>query len=103
MAAHRFGLLPRLALGGLLVIAAHLHFPEDSLALHLLLQRAQGLIDVVVTDEHLHFWPDSFPALRKNQRVDRESTRTERVGSTPFPVCEAVPATHGAGKLFLSC
>src|SRR5262245_9247412 len=51
---HSFRLLPRLALRGLLVVPAHLHFAENALALHLFLQRAQGLVDIVVTDEDLH-------------------------------------------------
>jgi hypothetical protein len=51
---HSFRLFTRLALRGLLVVPAHLHFAENTLALHLLLQRAQGLVDIVVTDEDLH-------------------------------------------------
>src|SRR5262245_60142459 len=43
------------ALGRLLVVAAELHLAEDPFALHLLLQDAQRLIDVVFTDENLHF------------------------------------------------
>jgi hypothetical protein len=31
-----------------------LHFAERTLALHLLLQRLQGLIDVIVADENLN-------------------------------------------------
>ena len=34
-------------------MAAKLHFAENTLALHLLLQRLEGLIDVVVADENL--------------------------------------------------
>src|SRR3954453_19380615 len=49
----RLGPLAGLALGGLLVGAALLHLPEDALALHPLLEDAQGLVDVVVTNEHL--------------------------------------------------
>src|SRR4051812_44396378 len=49
----RLGLLAGLALGGLLVGAALLHLPENALALHPLLEDAQGLVDVVVTNEHL--------------------------------------------------
>ncbi len=48
------GALALAALRGLLEVAAELHFPEDALALHLLLQRAQGLIDIVVADVDLH-------------------------------------------------
>jgi hypothetical protein len=35
-------------------MAAKLHLAEDALALHLLLERLEGLIDVVVTNENLH-------------------------------------------------
>src|SRR5262249_15197546 len=52
--ADRFRLLARLFLGGFFVVAAKLHLAENALALHLLLQRLEGLIDVVVTDENLH-------------------------------------------------
>jgi len=33
---------------------AELHLAEKAFALHLLLQRPEGLIDIVVTDENLH-------------------------------------------------
>jgi hypothetical protein len=33
---------------------AELHLAEDAFALHLLLQRPQRLVDIVVTDENLH-------------------------------------------------
>jgi hypothetical protein len=35
-------------------VAAKLHLAEDALALHLLLQRLEGLVDIIVTDENLH-------------------------------------------------
>jgi hypothetical protein len=53
-AADRLGFLARFLFGGLLVVAAQLHLSEDALALHLFLERRDGLIDVVVTDENLH-------------------------------------------------
>jgi len=41
-------------------MAAKLHFAENALALHLLLERLEGLVDVVVADENLQafssFW-----------------------------------------------
>ena len=49
-AAHGLGLLAHTLLGGLLVIVPQLHLAEDALALHLLLERLEGLIDVVVSD-----------------------------------------------------
>src|SRR5580704_14501160 len=53
-AADRFGLFPRLLFGGLFVVSAQLHLAENALALHLFLQRLEGLVDIVVTDENLH-------------------------------------------------
>ena len=43
-----------LLLGGFLVMAAKLHFAENALALHLLLERAERLVNIVVADEYLH-------------------------------------------------
>ncbi len=42
------------ALGRLLEMAAQLHFAKNTLALHLLLERFQRLVDIVVTNENLH-------------------------------------------------
>src|SRR6266567_4773574 len=53
-AADRFRLFTDSLLGGFLVMAAELHFAEHALALHLLLQHLEGLVDIVVTDENLH-------------------------------------------------
>ena len=53
-AAHGFGLFAGLLLGGLFVVTAELHLAENPLALHLLLQRLEGLIDIVIADENLH-------------------------------------------------
>ena len=35
-------------------MAAKLHFAEDTLTLHLLLERLEGLIDVIIANENLH-------------------------------------------------
>src|SRR6185295_9755407 len=53
-AAHGFGLFTGLLLGGLFVMSAELHLAEDTLALHLLLERLEGLVDIVIADENLH-------------------------------------------------
>src|SRR5579883_421537 len=58
--AHRLRPLASLALGGLLVGAAQLHLAEDTLPLHLLLERAQRLIDVVVAHHDLDQGSSSF-------------------------------------------
>jgi hypothetical protein len=34
-------------------MAAELHLAENALALHLLLQRLEGLVDIVIADENL--------------------------------------------------
>ena len=48
-----FRFLPRAPLRWLLVGTPEFHFPENALALHLLLQRFQGLIDIIVANDHL--------------------------------------------------
>jgi hypothetical protein len=40
-------------------MAAELHLAENALALHLLLERLESLIDVIIADENLHA-PSSF-------------------------------------------
>ena len=35
-------------------MAAELHLAENALTLHLLLQRLEGLVDIVVANEYLH-------------------------------------------------
>src|SRR4029453_13267124 len=55
-AADRFRLLTRLPFRGFFVVAAKFHLAENPLALHLLLQRLEGLVDIVVADENLHAW-----------------------------------------------
>jgi hypothetical protein len=40
-------------------VTAELHLAENALALHLLLERLEGLIDVVVADENLQAMPSS--------------------------------------------
>src|SRR5262249_16474855 len=52
--ANRLGLLARLLLRGLFVVDAKLHLAEDPLALHLLFERLEGLINIVVANENLH-------------------------------------------------
>lgn len=53
-AAYRFRLLPRAPLGRLFVRSPPLHFSENPLPLHFLFQRLKGLVNVVVTNDHLH-------------------------------------------------
>jgi hypothetical protein len=53
-AAHGFRLLARLLLGGLFLVTAELHLAENPFALHLLLQRLEGLVDIIIANENLH-------------------------------------------------
>ena len=48
---------------------AKLHLAEDTFALHLLLQRLEGLVDVVVPNENLHV------VFLFNSTVDRPDSR----------------------------
>ena len=48
-------------LGRLLVVPSQLHFAENPLPLHLLLERLERLINVVVTHENLHLAACSYP------------------------------------------
>ena len=72
--AQRLGLLARPLLGRLLVVPAHPHLAVETLALHLLLQRAQGLIDIVVANLYLD--DDGSPSGKKqHQRAARSPAR----------------------------
>ena len=51
---------------------AELHFAEKAFALHLLLQRPEGLVDIVVTDENLHV------VFLYNPTVDRPNSQGAR-------------------------
>jgi hypothetical protein len=53
-AADGFGLLAGALLGGLLIAAAQFHLAENALALHLLLERAKRLIDIVVANQNVN-------------------------------------------------
>src|SRR5690606_10684970 len=76
--ANGLGLFASPLLRRLLVAAAKLHLAEDALALHLLLQRAEGLIDVVVSDLDLHVGRSSFPTTVWTAKNDPPPTATSR-------------------------
>src|SRR3954452_12731625 len=78
-AAHGFGLFTGLLLGGLFVVPAELHLAEDPLALHLLLQRLEGLIDIVVANENLH------PASSSIGRIEFLEAAEGRLRPCPQP------------------
>src|SRR5215203_2156014 len=63
--AHGFRFLADFALGGLLIGAALFHLPEDAFALHLLFQRPERLIDVVVANADLQ---RTYPLVRRGKR-----------------------------------
>lgn len=54
MATYRLGPLPCLLLGRLFEMPTEFHFTEDTFPLHLLLERAEGLVNVVVAYDYLH-------------------------------------------------
>src|SRR5258705_7868214 len=49
-AAYGFRPFAGFLLGGLFIVTAELHLAENTLALHLLLQHLQGLIDIVIAN-----------------------------------------------------
>ena len=53
-AAHGFGALTRALFRRLFVVIAALHFAESAFPLHLLFERLQRLVDVVVANENLY-------------------------------------------------
>lgn len=53
--AHGFGALAGFFLGGLFEVLTGFHFPEQAFALHLLLERAEGLLDVIIADNDLYY------------------------------------------------
>lgn len=54
-AAHGFGALAGFLLGRLFKRLTRFHFPEQAFALHLLLESAQGLLDVIIADNDLYY------------------------------------------------
>src|SRR5580700_4108048 len=80
-AANGFRGLTGAALGRLFVMPPQLHLAENPLPLHLLLERLQRLVDIVVTDENLHLAACSF--LRWHPR------RSEAHETTPLAVVRA--------------
>ena len=61
-------------------MAAKLHFAENPLALHLLLERFEGLIDIVVANENLHgrscvveAWPRALRFARDDEGAPRSA------------------------------
>jgi hypothetical protein len=62
-AADGFRLLAGLALGRFFIRLAAFHLTKNALALHLLLEDSQGLIDIVVSNDDLQNVSNLLPAL----------------------------------------
>src|SRR5690606_9895032 len=91
-AADGFALLAGATLGRLLVEALLLHLAEDALALHLLFQDAEGLVDIVIAYQYLHWlW---FPV--RIVRISGSACRTNDCrmqGISCVSACRPIPAT----------
>jgi peptide deformylase len=77
-ATHGFGRLASPPLGRLLVMPPQLHLAENTLPLHLLLERLERLVNVVVTHEDLHLAACSYPGrprLRVRKNIRRQGFR----------------------------
>jgi hypothetical protein len=65
---------------------AEFHLAEDAFALHLLLQRSEGLVDIVVADKNLHA---VFLSIRETKR---------RLWTVPMPMATVVRIPCGAAQ-----
>src|SRR5271157_538192 len=72
-AANGFSGLTGAALGRLLIVPPQLHLAENPLPLHLLLERLQRLVDIVVTNENLHLAACSFLRWRPRRSEAHET------------------------------
>ncbi len=79
-------------------MAAALHLAEDALALHLLLQNSEGLVDIVVTDENLH---PVFLFDRAVDGPDGQGARPTgaRICTIRVPMAPAVRSRHSKSCL----
>jgi hypothetical protein len=78
-AAHGFCLLTNALLRGLLKMPAQLHFAENPLALHLLFERLEGLIDVIIANLNEHGALTSVTELiRKGMRSQPEGCENSK-------------------------
>src|SRR5512146_2563944 len=97
-------LLASALLGRLLVVIAELHLAEDAFALHLFLQRPEGLIHIVIANDDLHARHSPF------QRVEefRDWQKPTLAGTKGFRIhdcsnkraadCPAMPCHELFGK-----
>ncbi len=98
--AHGLGLLASFTLRRLFEMVATLHFAEETFTLHLLLERFQRLIDVVIADHDLNYLKLSigFPAgsgmIFKTQMTPKR-TQTLLLGMRTPARRVIFPALHG--------
>jgi hypothetical protein len=85
--ADRLALFPRRLLRRLLVEPAPLHLPEYAFALHLFLQDAERLIDIVVANEHMQICL-SFCRFMTGSTVHRNNARSKSCGADFIPVAD---------------
>ena len=88
MTADGFRLLARLALGGLFVGTTQFHLAKDTLALHLLLQRLEGLVDIVVANGYVNDGTSPV-SLAKRNGSGPAGKRVEAAYITANLACEA--------------
>ena len=89
--ADGFSFLAGFPFGRLLEMVAALHLPEETFALHLLLERFQRLIDVVIADHDLNYlklsigYPDRLPGVSL-ERLKRRKGRKRSLLRIRWPV-----------------
>ena len=72
-AAHGFGALAGFFLGRFFKRLTRFHFPEQAFALHLLLQRAQGLLNVIIADDDLYYRTSPSGSVRARSPEMRQT------------------------------
>ena len=98
--AHGLGLLASFALGRFFEVIATLHFAEETFTLHLLLERLQRLIDVVIADHDLNYLKLSIGFPAGSGMIFKTQLTPERPQTLPLgirtPVRRVIfPAPHG--------
>lgn len=83
-AADGFTFAASLGLGRLFKSGAGFHFPEDAFALHLLFQRLQRLIDVVIADHDLNYLKLSISFPDRLRGGLRTSENAEKATNASF-------------------
>ncbi len=95
--AHGLGGLAGPPFGRLLIVPPELHLAEYPLPLHLLLERLQRLVDIVVTHQYLHLAAFSFPPPRPGRSGAPRFRREHRKGApynTPPGLAKPLPPNN---------